>query len=119
MPRRLLREPHVLAHELRTPLAVLAGWYSLIDAGDVSPGTPEWLSGMAACREAIDRLNLVITEACDEARAIRNGRNVERVERIALETQQAIDHSLQILTRIRSRQTCELAALTRSGETSP
>lgn len=113
MPRRLLREPHLLAHELRTPLSVLAGWYSLIDAGDVSPGTPAWLSGMTACQEAIDRLNLVIKQACDEASAIRDGANVERLERIARESQRAIDHSWEVLTRIRTRQTSELASLTR------
>ena len=56
MPRRLLREPHVLAHELRTPLAVLAGWYSLVRDADISPdGTPaEWARAMAACQDATD-----------------------------------------------------------------
>jgi signal transduction histidine kinase len=114
MPRRLLREPHLLAHELRTPLAVLAGWYSLIETGDVSPGTENWNSGMLACREAVDRLNLVIKEACDEVSAIRayDAAAADRVERLMRETQQAVDHSWEVLTKIRKGQTARLASIT-------
>lgn len=116
MPPRLLREPHLLAHELRTPLAVLAGWYSLIEAGDVTPSTPSWDRAMSACREAVARLNLVIKQACDEATAInaRDPAAAERAERLWVETQHAIDHSWQILIRIRTEQTARLAEITRS-----
>ena len=112
MPHRLLREPHLLAHELRTPLSVLAGWYSLIEAGDVTPATTSWDRGMAACHEAIDRLNLVIKQACDEAIDVRDPAAAERIERLIVETERAIDHSWEILIRIRTAQTARLAVIT-------
>ena len=60
MHRRLLREPHVLAHELRTPLAVLAGWYSLVRDADISPdATPaEWAILSAPLVLALGRFGL-------------------------------------------------------------
>ena len=72
MPRRLLREPHILAHELRTPLALITGWTSLMQSGEIHPDrTPEyWATAMAACAEASARLNILISEACDEAEAL-------------------------------------------------
>src|SRR5207245_10386471 len=94
MPRRLLREPHVLAHELRTPLAVLAGWYSLVRDADISPdGTPaEWARAMAACQEAVNRLNLVISQACDEAISVKRlqGPAYEQFNQLLQPTEEAI-----------------------------
>jgi len=101
MPRRLLREPHVLAHELRTPLAVLAGWYSLVRDADISPdGTPaEWARAMAACQDAVDRLNLVISQACDEANSIKRlqGPAYEQFDQLLKRTEAAIIHSREVL----------------------
>jgi signal transduction histidine kinase len=107
MPRRLLREPHVLAHELRTPLAVLAGWYSLARDGDISANKnpEEWAKAMAACQQAVDRLNLIINQACDEAKALRwnQGAPDPRVEELAEQTTRAIEHSRAVLYRAHQR----------------
>lgn len=119
MPTRLLREPHLLAHELRTPLSGLAGWYSLIATGDVRPGTVEGERGLAVCQEAIDRLNFVIDQASDEASALRERHSMERVERLARETKQAIDHSYETLLRVSKGQTTRLASITRMSEPPP
>jgi signal transduction histidine kinase len=76
MPRRrLIREPHLLAHELRTPLGVLAGWCSLLADGDVDPDRtpPQWEIAMKACQDAVARLNVIISEACNEAAALQRG----------------------------------------------
>jgi signal transduction histidine kinase len=103
MPRRLLREPHVLAHELRTPLAVLAGWYSLARDGDISASKnpEEWARAMAACQQAVERLNLIINQACDEARALRWNHSAPdpRVEQLVDQTTKAIEHSRAVLHR--------------------
>ena len=107
MPRRLLREPHVLAHELRTPLAVLAGWYSLVRDADISPGgTPaEWARAMAACQDAVDRLNLVISQACDEANSIKRlqGPAYEQFNQLLQRTEAAIIHSREVLVQLQER----------------
>ena len=107
MPRRLLREPHVLAHELRTPLAVLAGWYSLVRDADISPdGTPaEWARAMAACQDAVDRLNLVISQACDEANSIKRlqGPAYEQFNQLLQRTEAAIVHSREVLVQLQQR----------------
>jgi signal transduction histidine kinase len=107
MPQRLLREPHVLAHELRTPLAVLAGWYSLARDGDISPekDADQWAKAMAACEQAVDRLNLIINQACDEAKALRWNQPVPdpRVEQLAEQTTRAIEHSRAVLYRAHQR----------------
>jgi signal transduction histidine kinase len=107
MPRRLLREPHVLAHELRTPLAVLAGWYSLARDGDISANKnpEEWAKAMAACQQAVDRLNLIINQACDEAKALRWNQAARdpRVEELAEQTTRAIEHSRAVLYRAHQR----------------
>jgi len=107
MPRRLLREPHVLAHELRTPLAVLAGWYSLVRDADISPdGTPaEWARAMAACQDAVDRLNLVISQACDEANSIKRlqGPAYEQFDQLLKRTEAAITHSREVLVQLQQR----------------
>ena len=104
MPRRLLREPHVLAHELRTPLSILAGWYSLVRDGDVTKaGTPDkWETGMAACQAAIDRLNFIISEACNEPEALRPPEaTVRRLyqTRVFEEAVEAIERSRTLLAR--------------------
>jgi len=107
MPRRLLREPHVLAHELRTPLAVLAGWHSLVRDADISPErTPaEWARAMAACQEAVDRLNLVISQACDEADSINRlqGPGYEQFSQLLQRTEAAISQSRQVLVQLQLR----------------
>ena len=107
MPGRLLREPHVLAHELRTPLAVLAGWYSLVRDADISPdGTPaEWARAMAACQDAVNRLNLVISQACDEANSIKRlqGPAYEQFNQLLKRTEAAIIHSREVLVQLQER----------------
>jgi signal transduction histidine kinase len=107
MPRRLLHEPHLLAHELRTPLSILAGWVSLVRDGDIHPDrTPaEWKKAMAACEEAAERLNLIINEACQEAadRAGMNAFEVERVTRLLESTTTALEQSQQVLIKVRQR----------------
>jgi len=107
MPGRLLREPHVLAHELRTPLAVLAGWYSLVRAADISPGgaPAEWARAMAACQDAVDRLNLVISQACDEANSIKRlqGPAYEQFDQLLKRTEAAIIHSREVLVQLQQR----------------
>lgn len=72
-PRQLLREPHLLAHELRTPLAILAGWCSLILDGDIGPNTTprEWAEARSACEDAVARLNVTIRATCGEAEALK------------------------------------------------
>ncbi len=97
MPRRLLREPHVLAHELRTPLSLLAGWYSLMESGDVHPDrTPKaWNSAMAAIQSATARLNILISEACDEAEALKRLEATNYVELVEM-TSSAIENSRRI-----------------------
>ena len=119
MPRRLLREPHLLAHELRTPLSVLAGWISMIHDGDVSPQIcPEkWDSAMNACQAAVDRLNLVIAEACDEASMVRRpGQQLSDVLALMEATRQAIDHSQLVMDQIRSRRGNERSTAPRAAE---
>lgn len=108
MPHRLLREPHVLAHELRTPLAILAGWYSLARDGDISAekNPQEWAMAMAACQQAVDRLNTIINQACDEASALRwpqPGLSDQRIERLVEQTTNAIEHSRAVRHRVRRR----------------
>lgn len=97
MPRRLLREPHVLAHELRTPLCILAGWNSLIRSGDVHPDrTPEfWASAMAACEAAEERLNALISEACGEAEALQR-LETQGFSNLLEMTSAAIEHARRI-----------------------
>ena len=107
MPERLLREPHVLAHELRTPLAILAGWISMVRDGDLSPQSrpADWNEAMSACQEAVDRLNFLISQACDEVASMKRMRddrygdfeaNLER-------TRAAITHSRQVLNTLVQR----------------
>jgi signal transduction histidine kinase len=108
MPRRLLREPHVLAHELRTPLSILAGWYSLIRDGDITKaGHPqEWQSAIAACQAAIDRLNFIISQACDEAEALRwpsDTAGEQYGTRVFEEATEAIQRSRELLARYEER----------------
>ncbi len=105
MPRRLLREPHVLAHELRTPLSILAGWYSLIRDGDLTKaGNPEeWEAAAEACQAAIDRLNFIISEACDEAEALRWPVRQQYPRRVFEEATEAIQRSRELLARFEER----------------
>lgn len=106
MPRRLLREPHVLAHELRTPLAILAGWYSLARDGDISRmDTPEqWEGAMLACQRAIDRLNFIINQACDEASNLRWPKHGEagdqRSAQLVEDATAAIARSRELLSKL-------------------
>lgn len=101
MPRRLLREPHLLAHELRTPLGLLAGWQSLIDSGDVDRvRTPDqWKMAMEACDRAIRLLNLIIREACDEAGSRVAESDYQRYLELLESTQHAITRSKELMTR--------------------
>ena len=87
MPRRLLREPHLLAHELRTPLSVISGWCSLIRDGDVRPdATPqEWERAMAACEEALKHVKHP---------------QVERIAALLETTSAAIVHSRRVLAHV-------------------
>ncbi|HYM50042.1 MAG TPA: histidine kinase dimerization/phospho-acceptor domain-containing protein [Candidatus Limnocylindrales bacterium] len=131
MPRRLLHEPHVLAHELRTPLSVLAGWYSLIRDGDISAASrpAEWAGAMQACQEAIDRLNLVISEACHEASALKRRQlpEHERFVELLRKTEAAINHSRQLCERLdsdhrrlpRPRQVIAATAVIPSAQVAP
>jgi signal transduction histidine kinase len=110
MPRRLLAEPHLLAHELRTPLTVLAGWYSLIQAGDITPQhTPEkWGHAMDACERAVNRLNLIIKEACDEAEAriqVRSGPAQDEFIRMMDSAHEAVTHSREVLEQVQADRT--------------
>lgn len=105
MPQRLLREPHVLAHELRTPLAILAGWYSLVRDGDISPerNPEQWAKAIATCEEAIARLNLIISQACDEASSLHWSSSVAdnfRLEQLKDQTTHAIEESRRVLQRV-------------------
>jgi hypothetical protein len=98
MPRRLLREPHLFANELRAPLSVLAGWTALAFDGDIGPQTTprEWAIARAACEEAVAQLNVVISEACDEAEALKQmvePDNGERINQLIYRASLAIDHS--------------------------
>jgi signal transduction histidine kinase len=107
LPRRLLREPHVLAHELRTPLSLLAGWCSLMQGGDIHPDrTPEqWQQAMEACEQAVARLNILISEACDEAQALRQLQSSGFRDMVEM-TSAAIQHARQIreeITRSRTK----------------
>jgi signal transduction histidine kinase len=107
MPRRLLHEPHLLAHELRTPLSILAGWVSLVRDGDVHPDrTPaEWATAMHACEEAAARLNLIIKEACQEAgdHALMDAAQVEHVARLLESTTAAVEQSQRVLVTVKQR----------------
>jgi signal transduction histidine kinase len=107
MARRLLRDPHVLAHELRTPLSILAGWYSLVRDGDISAtSTPkEWECAMVSCQRAVERLNFIISQACDEASSAEWAHPLihQRMTKLAEETQSRLDHSREVLTRVKGR----------------
>lgn len=107
MPRRLIHEPHLLAHELRTPLGVLAGWMSLARDGDIHPErTPaEWARAMQACDEAAARLNLIIKEACQEAfdHPHLDPVQVERVNALIESTTAALEQSQKVLLTVRRR----------------
>lgn len=106
MPQRLLSEPHVLAHELRTPLSVLAGWYSLARDGDISrSGTPEaWEGAMRACQTAIDRLNYIISQACNEATSLRwpeqGAAQDQRTAQLVQDATAAIARSRELLAKL-------------------
>jgi signal transduction histidine kinase len=101
LPKRLLREPHVLAHELRTPLSVLAGWTSLMRSGDIHPDrTPEaWAAAMTACEEAATRLNILISQACDEIEALHRLRSTE-MDQLMEMTTSAIEHARRIRVQV-------------------
>lgn len=100
MPRCLLREPHLLASELRAPLTVLVGWLSMIRDGDIAPEkTPQgWRSAMNACQEAASQLNLIINQACDEAGRVRlSDGDEDRIAVLLQATTTAIDQSRRLL----------------------
>ena len=107
MRRRLLRDPHVLAHELRTPLSILAGWYSLVRDGDISPSqTPkEWECAMVSCQRAVERLNFIISQACEEPGTPEwaDPLAYQRMDQLVNETRLAVDHSREVLTRVKAR----------------
>lgn len=107
MPRRLLHEPHLLAHELRTPLGILAGWISLARDGDINPErTPsEWARAMQACDDAAARLNLIIKEACQEGfdHPHLDPVQVERVNSLLESTTAALEQSQRVLHLIKGR----------------
>jgi signal transduction histidine kinase len=105
VPRRLLREPHLLAHELRTPLTLLAGWYSLMSGGEVDPfRTPkEWQMAMEVCQRAVERLNVIIRETCDEAETRTHEPDYQRYLELADSTRRTITRSEEILATVRRR----------------
>ncbi|HEY9286751.1 MAG TPA: histidine kinase dimerization/phospho-acceptor domain-containing protein [Candidatus Dormibacteraeota bacterium] len=107
MPRRLIHEPHLLAHELRTPLSVLAGWMSLARDGDIHPErTPaKWARAMQACDEAAARLNLIIKEACQEGldQPQLDPVRVERFNSLIESTTAALEQSQRVLISVRRR----------------
>lgn len=119
MPRRLLHEPHLLAHELRTPLGVLAGWMSLARDGDIHPErTPEqWAKAMQACDHAAARLNLIIKEACQEGidRSQLDPVQVERVSHLLETTSAALEESQRVLVAVRRRWQRSAVTRMRSG----
>jgi signal transduction histidine kinase len=97
VPRRLLQEPHILAHELRTPLSLLAGWYSMMESGDVHPDrTPQaWSRAMTAIQTATARLNILISEACDESEALKRLETSNYLELVEM-TSSAIEHARRV-----------------------
>jgi hypothetical protein len=57
---------------------------------------------MRACQEAVDRLNFIITQACDEVFDQRTGTPAyDELERLVEQSTRAIDHSRRVLARIR------------------
>src|SRR2546429_435826 len=92
---------------VRAPLAVGAGWYARVRDADMSPqGTPvEWARAMAACREAGDRRNIVISQACDEADSLkrRQGPAYEQFNQLLKRTEAAISQSREVLVQLQLR----------------
>jgi len=60
---------------------------------------------MAACQEAVDRLNLVISQACDEADSINRlqGPGYEQFSQLLKRTEAAIIQSRQVLVQLQRR----------------
>ena len=105
MPRRLIHDPHLLAHELRTPLGILAGWISLARDGDIHPErTPEvWVKAMRACDDAAARLNLIIKQACEEAgdHSHLDPVQIQRVNSLLESTTAALEQSERVLLTVK------------------
>jgi signal transduction histidine kinase len=104
MPGRLLSQPHLLAHELRSPLTILAGWHSLIRDGDIDPTTTpkEWAVAMAAIQDSTDRLNVIIREACQELELSRlRPEAYQRFTELLAGANLTVARSREVLERVR------------------
>ena len=57
---------------------------------------------MAACEEAVQRLNVIISQACDEAEALKQVKHpqVERITALLETTSAAIGHSRRVLAHV-------------------
>jgi len=60
---------------------------------------------MAACQEAVDRLNIVISQACDEADSLkrRQGPAYEQFNQLLKRTEAAISQSREVLVQLQLR----------------
>ena len=56
-----------LAHDLRTPLACLKGYLSLLDEGKYAPGSPEWTEFFTLCVNECDRIESLVASLLESA----------------------------------------------------
>lgn len=56
-----------LAHDLRTPLACLKGYLSLLDEGKYRPGSPEWAEFFTLCVNECDRMEQLVESLLESA----------------------------------------------------
>jgi len=65
--RELSDAVNTLAHDLRTPLACLKGYLSLLGEGKYKPGSPEWNEFFALCIEECDHIEALIESLVESA----------------------------------------------------
>lgn len=58
---------NTLAHDLRTPLACLKGYLSLLGEGKYAPGSPQWKEFFALCTEECDHIEDLIESLLESA----------------------------------------------------
>lgn len=58
---------NTLAHDLRTPLACLKGYLSLLDEGKYSPGSPEWTEFFGLCINECDHIESLVESLLESA----------------------------------------------------